>query len=110
MTAALAEGVRRATRSLKRAAELGDAEAIEAAVAERGRAVELLRARLAATDAPLAADLVASLALDAEEAEAALGALLAATREALAEHARGRQALTGYAGRRGDPAALDRQG
>ena len=111
--ASAAQAVSDATRRLTQAAELAEADAIDAAVADRARALGQLQDALAATPTLPADDraaLLADIAIGAEGAESALRALVERSRDALATQARNRRAFQGYATRAGEPAALDREG
>lgn len=113
--AGAAEAVRTATRALTAAAETGDPETIDAAVAARGAALTRLIDELASHGGPHDAaqrhELMTELADQAREATAALSRLAERSRAELEALAAGGRAVRGYSeGDASSQAALDREG
>jgi hypothetical protein len=108
--AAAVEDVCRATGELSRAAERGDAAAIERAVARRGEAVEALVSLAGAgrLDASERRALRERLALDADQAAGALRQAVQGARTTLQSLAETSRAARSYVAYSGESSALDR--
>jgi hypothetical protein len=109
------ERIRSATLSLIQAARSGEPDAVLEAMEQRGCAVERLREAFEAPagqepDPRIRAELLESLSLQAQEAEAELRGLQNHARDTLRALSEGARAMRGYAGSRPDPRALDRSG
>jgi hypothetical protein len=108
------EAVRRATQALVRAARDRDAEATEAAVDSRAKAITRLREALAEREGAIGAGerrrIAELLAMEAEDAESRLREMIDRARLELDELARCTRVLRRYEHDAAKPASLDRAG